>query len=70
MGVSIIEIAKLAGLPNEVIKRAKEVLATIEKTSVNLRTSEREEARLEIEEETTISFEECLRDQAIEELMW
>ena len=63
-----IEVAKLAGLPNEVIKRAKEVLATIEKTSVNLRTSERAEEKLDFEEETTISFEECLRDQAIEEL--
>ena len=63
-----IEVAKLAGLPNEVIKRAKEVLATIEKTSVNLRTSERAEEKFDFEEETTISFEECLRDQAIEEL--
>ncbi len=63
-----IEVAKLAGLPNEVIKRAKEVLATIEKTSVNLRTSEREDERLDFEEENTISFEECLRDQAMEEL--
>ncbi len=63
-----IEVAKLAGLPNEVIKRAKEVLATIEKTSVNLRTSEKAEEKLEFEEENTISFEECLRDQAIEEL--
>jgi DNA mismatch repair ATPase MutS len=28
-----IEVAKLAGLPNEVIKRAKEVLASVEETS-------------------------------------
>ncbi|MBQ8207845.1 MAG: DNA mismatch repair protein MutS [Clostridia bacterium] len=63
-----IEVAKLAGLPNEVIKRAKDVLATIEKTSVSLRTSEKEDQPLMIEEENTISFEECLRDQAIEEL--
>ena len=63
-----IEVAKLAGLPNEVVKRAKEVLATIEKTSVALRTSEKESQPLMIEEEDTISFEECLRDKAIEEL--
>ena len=63
-----IEVAKLAGLPNEVIKRAKEVLATIEKTSANLRTGELAERSVEIEEELTISFEESLREQAIEEL--
>ena len=67
-----IEVAKLAGLPNEVIRRAKEVLATIEKTSANLRTSEMAGTPLdnknENEEEKTISFEECLREQAIEEL--
>ncbi len=63
-----IEVAKLAGLPSEVVKRAKEVLATIEKTSATLRTSEKESQPLMIEEEDTISFEECLRDKAIEEL--
>ena len=63
-----IEVAKLAGLPNEVIKRAKEVLATIERTSVNLRTSDRADEADELPIESTISFEESLKDQAIEEL--
>ncbi len=63
-----IEVAKLAGLPNEVIRRAKDVLQAIEKTSSGLKTSINTEETLKIEEEMTISFEECLRDQAIEEL--
>ncbi|MGN1048684.1 MAG: DNA mismatch repair protein MutS [Eubacteriales bacterium] len=62
-----IEVAKLAGLPNEVIKRAREVLATIEKTSVSLRTSESEPITEE-EDDTLISFDDCLRESAVEEI--
>ncbi len=63
-----IEVAKLAGLPNDVVKRAREVLATIERTSVGLRTSEEKEPQTEEVFNETISFEDSLREQAIEEL--
>ena len=35
-----IEVAKLAGIPNEVIKRAKEVLSSVERTAKAISTSE------------------------------
>ena len=61
-----IEVAKLAGLPNEVIKRAKDVLASIEKnTNVFKETSPEEKEEID---DTLISFDDCLREQAIEEL--
>ncbi len=62
-----IEVAKLAGLPGEVIKRAKDILASIEKTSVKFGNASASSSD-PIEEEMTISFEESLREQAIEEL--
>jgi DNA mismatch repair protein MutS len=60
-----IEVAKLAGLPNDVIKRAKEVLATVEKTAKALSTSNAEK---EEKDDTLISFDDCINDQIIEEL--
>ncbi len=60
-----IEVAKLAGLPNEVIKRAKEVLASVEKTAKALSTSEHTE---EEKDDTLISFDDCVNEQVIEEL--
>ena len=60
-----IEVAKLAGLPNEVIKRAKEILATVEKTSRSLTTSE--SAKLE-EAEDLITFEDLTEKSIIEDL--
>ncbi len=60
-----IEVAKLAGLPNEVIRRAKEVLASVEKTAKALSTSEAAE---EPEDDTLITFDDCVREQVIEEL--
>ena len=60
-----IEVAKLAGLPNEVIKRAKEVLASVEASAKTISTSEvKEEER----DDTLISFDDCLEAQVIEEL--
>ena len=59
-----IEVAKLAGIPPEVIRRAKEVLATVEKTALALRTSEVTEEK----DETLISFDDCVNEQVIEEL--
>ncbi len=61
-----IEVAKLAGLPNEVIRRAKEVLASVEKTARSLSTSEVKEAPPE--DDSLIRFDDCLADQVIEEL--
>ena len=61
-----IEVAKLAGLPNEVIRRAKEVLASVEKTARSLSTSEAKEAPPE--DDSLIRFDDCLADQVIEEL--
>ena len=60
-----IEVAKLAGLPNEVIRRAKEVLATVEKTAKALSTSEVKE---EDKDDTLISLDDCVNEQVIEEL--
>ena len=60
-----IEVAKLAGLPNEVIKRAKEVLASVERTAKALSTSERVE---EEKDDTLISFDDCVNEQVIAEL--
>ncbi len=60
-----IEVAKLAGLPSEVIRRAKEVLATVEKTARALSTSEIKE---EEKDDTLISLDDCVNEQVIEEL--
>ena len=60
-----IEVAKLAGLPNDVIKRAKEVLATVEATAKALSTSNE---AVEEKDDSLISFDDCLNEQIIEEL--
>ena len=60
-----IEVAKLAGLPNDVIKRAKEVLLTVEKTAKALSTSNVEK---EEQDDGLISFDDCLNEQIVEEL--
>jgi DNA mismatch repair protein MutS len=60
-----IEVAKLAGIPNEVIKRAKEVLASVEKTAKALSTSEKVE---EEKDDSLITFDDFVEDQVIEEL--
>ena len=60
-----IEVAKLAGIPNEVIKRAKEVLASVENTAKALSTSEKKDV---IEDDTLITLDELVNEQVIEEL--
>jgi DNA mismatch repair protein MutS len=62
-----IEVAKLAGLPNEVIKRAKEVLASVEESAKNIKLTDREEKTVE-KDDTLITFDDCLSDQVIEEI--
>ena len=60
-----IEVAKLAGIPNEVIKRAKEVLASVEKTAKALSTSEEIEEKVD---DGLISIDDFINEQIIEEL--
>ena len=60
-----IEVAKLAGLPNEVIKRAKEILATVEKTSRTLTTSN---SNLSEAMDDLITFEDITEKSVIEDI--
>ena len=60
-----IEVAKLAGIPNEVIKRAKEVLASVEKTAKAISTSDKAEPE---NDDSLITFDDFVNDQVIEEL--
>jgi DNA mismatch repair protein MutS len=60
-----IEVAKLAGIPNEVIKRAKEVLASVERTARAISTSEE---YVEEKDDDLISIDDCINDQVVEEL--
>ena len=62
-----IEVAKLAGLPNEVIKRAKEVLSIVEQSSKTLTTSGKADVKEE-KDDTLISFDDCIEEQVIAEL--
>ena len=62
-----IEVAKLAGLPNEVIKRAKEILASVEASAKSLSLSEKK-ASAPQEDDGAISMEDCINEQVINEL--
>ncbi|MBO5898480.1 MAG: DNA mismatch repair protein MutS, partial [Clostridia bacterium] len=56
-----IEVAKLSGLPNEVIKRAKEVLAVVEASAVDLTTSgAATKAVVPNEQDDVISLQDCI----------
>ena len=61
-----IEVAKLAGIPNEVIKRAKEILAVVENSARSLTLSGNESAPQK--DDSLITFEDCIEDQIIGEL--
>ena len=64
-----IEVAKLAGLPNEVIKRAREVLSAVEKSSRAVRDAVDTDAPAKVQEDDgTISLDDCLNQQLINEL--
>ncbi len=62
-----IEVAKLAGLPNEVIKRAREVLASVEATSRAVSTSTAEKAPAPTDD-SLITLDDCINDQVIADL--
>ena len=67
-----IEVAKLAGLPNEVIKRAREVLASVEATSKAISESAEggigQKKKAAVKDESLISFDDCINEQIIAEL--
>ena len=66
-----IEVAKLAGLPNEVIKRAREVLAAVEETSravSDADTGAKGKKKPTIKDDTLISFEDVANEQVINEI--
>ena len=66
-----IEVAKLAGIPNEVIKRAKEVLASVEATSRAVAESDtgaKGKKKETVRDDSLISFDDCLNEQIIAEL--
>ena len=60
-----IEVGKLAGLPNEVIKRAREVLASVEKTARAVGVAETKEKP---QDDTLITLDDLLNEQIINEL--
>lgn len=63
-----IEVAKLAGLPSEVIKRARDILVAVEKSSGELTTSTAKKDNMQDKDDSLISFDDCIQDQVIEEL--
>ena len=61
-----IDVAKLAGVPNEVIKRAREVLKNVEESAKNISLVEKkEEVKID---DGSISFDDVINEQIIEEL--
>ena len=60
-----IEVAKLAGIPNEVIKRAREVLASVERTAKAIGESNAPQKEVD---DSLISIDDFVNDQVIEEL--
>ena len=60
-----IDVAKLAGLPKEVIKRAREVLQNVEESAKNISLVEKKEEK---KDESIISFDDIINEQIIEEL--
>ncbi|MBR2908011.1 MAG: DNA mismatch repair protein MutS [Clostridia bacterium] len=62
-----IEVAKLAGVPNEVIRRAKEILRTVEASARALSLSG-DAPKEEEKDDTLITFDDCISEQVIDEL--
>ena len=66
-----IEVAKLAGLPNEVIRRAREVLASVEESSKAVREAVDVGAtgtKKAATDDSVISLDDCLNANLVEEL--
>ncbi len=67
-----IEVAKLAGLPNEVIKRAREILSSVESASRAISESVEggiaQKKKTADRDDSLISFDDCINEQIIAEL--
>ena len=63
-----IEVAKLAGIPNEVIKRAKEVLTTVERTAREIGSTSSLESKQKEKDDSLITLDDFVNEQVIEEL--
>ena len=62
-----IEVAKLAGLPNEVIKRAREILESVEATSKAISAGDGKQKAAPVDD-GAISLDDCVNEQVIAEL--
>ena len=63
-----IEVAKLAGLPNEVIRRAREVLASVEATAKAVSAASAKDAPPKAPNDGALTVEDCINEQVITEL--
>ncbi|MBQ9115513.1 MAG: DNA mismatch repair protein MutS, partial [Clostridia bacterium] len=63
-----IEVAKLAGVPNEIIKRAREILSGLTSSAEPRATATAASSPKEREDDTAISFETITRDDVISRL--
>ncbi len=61
-----IEVAKLAGVPNEVIKRAKEILSVVERSAKDLTLSDKDLTPMDMDEQMTL--EELAGEQIMQEI--
>lgn len=59
-----IEVAKLAGVPNEVIKRAREILAVVERSAKSLTLTDEKIEK----DESLITIDDCINEQIIQEI--
>ena len=59
-----IEVAKLAGVPNEVIKRAREILAVVEQSAKSLTLTDNEI----VKDDSIITIDDCIEEQIIQEI--
>ena len=59
-----IEVAKLAGVPNEVIKRAREILSVVEQSAKSLTLTDNEITK----DDSIITIDDCIEEQIIQEL--
>ncbi len=62
-----IEVAKLAGVPDSVIKRAKEILSVVEMTSKSLKTSDKD-VKAVGKDDSLITMDDLIEEQVLEEL--
>ena len=63
-----IEVAKLAGVPNSVVSRARTILKELESTGIQAHMSEAIQAVPDIQDDIQISFSSSAKDELIEEL--